>query len=562
MFGISLNIRGRLWVLVGLMLVGLIFLTAGGLMTQRTSMLDERRDALRKLVENATSLIAYHHDRAAKGEIGEEEAKRQALEALRALRYGGNNAFIITAYDYRTLLHPLRPELNGRDMGQVKDPNGIYFVRDQVDMARRNGGGFTSYSFPRSKDGPPIPKIGYAQDFAPWGWVVLSAEFIDDIDIAFREKVLVGGGLAALIIIVALGLSVLIARSITRPLGGLMTRMSALASGDTDSPVEGTGRTDEVGELARAMEIFRAKAIENHRLIDEQEALKAAAQAENRRVLLATADGFEQAVMGLARSVSTQSSEMQTTSTAMVKGVELVSARTATVAAAAQEATANVQTVASAAEELSASIAEISRQVVESGRVTTTASEVAASTNAIVAGLAQSAEKIGAVVNLITDIASQTNLLALNATIEAARAGDAGKGFAVVAGEVKTLATQTGRATDEISTQISAVQEETRRAVEAIRTIGTIIEQIRQISAGIASAVEQQGAATQEIARNVAEAARGTDDVSANIAGINHEVDNTRSGLGRMLAASGDLAGSSETLRVEVTRFLDRIRAV
>jgi methyl-accepting chemotaxis protein len=217
--------------------------------------------------------------------------------------------------------------------------------------------------------------------------------------------------------------------------------------------------------------------------------------------------------------------------------------------------------VAAATEELSSSISEISRHVSEAAKVSTQASEETARTNTMVEGLARAADKIGEVVKLINDIASQTNLLALNATIEAARAGDAGKGFAVVAGEVKNLANQTGRATEEISSQIAAVQEETRRTVEAIRNIGSVIDQVREISSGIASAVEEQGAATQEIARNVQQAATGTQDVSANIVGISQSANDAVEGAHQILAASGDLAKNSETMRLEVTRFLDGVRA-
>jgi methyl-accepting chemotaxis protein len=348
---------------------------------------------------------------------------------------------------------------------------------------------------------------------------------------------------------------------VTGPLSRLGTVMETLAGGKLDVEVPGAARKDEVGEMARTVQVFKDNAIRVKAMEAEQVAAEARAAAERRQSMLDMADRFEQSVMGLVKGVSAQASEMQATAQTMSAGAQQTSSQASTVAAAAQQATANVQTVASAAEELSSSISEISRQVAQAAKVSSTASEETARTNSMVEGLAQAADKIGAVVSLINDIASQTNLLALNATIEAARAGDAGKGFAVVAGEVKGLANQTAKATEEISGQIAAVQEETRRAVEAIRNIGLVIDQVREISSGIASAVEEQGAATQEIARNVQEAAQGTQDVSANVEGITRTAGETGEAAGEVLTASADLARNAENLRGEVDRFLSGVRA-
>lgn len=291
------------------------------------------------------------------------------------------------------------------------------------------------------------------------------------------------------------------------------------------------------------------------------ETMNEKAVSERRLAMTAMANDFEAKVMGLVKNVSAQATEMQSIAQTLASGAQQTSGQASNVAAAAQQATENVQTVASATEELSSSVSEISRQVSESAKVSELASQEAVLTNSRVESLAKAADKIGEVVKLINDIASQTNLLALNATIEAARAGDAGKGFAVVAGEVKSLANQTGRATEEISGQIAAVQEETRRTVEAIRNIASIIEQVRQISSGIASAVEQQGAATQEIARNIQEAAKGTQNVTQNIVGISEGASQTTEGSHQVFEASSDLAKNSETMRTEVLRFLDNVKA-
>ncbi|PKU25024.1 methyl-accepting chemotaxis protein [Telmatospirillum siberiense] len=374
------------------------------------------------------------------------------------------------------------------------------------------------------------------------------------------STLLLAGNVAGLFLGIALMLWI-VRSGITKPLAILGKEMENLAGGRLDTNIEGTARKDEVGQMARTVQVFKENALRIKEMEREQGEAAARAEAERKRAMLAMADSFESSVMGLVKGVSTQATEMQATAQSLAAGAQQASGQATTVAAGAQQASANVQTVASATEELSSSISEINRQVAEAARISATASEETSSTNIRVEGLAKAADKIGEVVQLINDIASQTNLLALNATIEAARAGDAGKGFAVVAGEVKNLANQTGKATEEISGQITAVQEETKRTVEAIRTIGSIIEQVRQISSGIASAVEQQGAATQEIARNVQQAAQGTQDVSQNVVGISEATNNAVAGSQQVLNAAGELAQNSETMRLEVTRFLDGVRA-
>lgn len=274
------------------------------------------------------------------------------------------------------------------------------------------------------------------------------------------------------------------------------------------------------------------------------------------------ANVFENEVHSMVEIVASAATELQSTSQSMAATAEATSHQANLVALAAESAASNVQTVAAAAEELHASISEISRQVSESTRISQEAVNEASRTNVLVNGLAQAADKIGEVVKLINDIASKTNLLALNATIEAARAGDAGKGFAVVANEVKNLASQTARATDEISTQISNVQGATKDAVHAIQSIGLTITQINEIAAAIAAAVEEQGAATREIARNVQEASTGTGEVTSNINNVTEASNETGHAANEVLAASRELSSQSEKLRSKVDHFLQDIRAI
>jgi methyl-accepting chemotaxis protein len=273
------------------------------------------------------------------------------------------------------------------------------------------------------------------------------------------------------------------------------------------------------------------------------------------------AENFETQVMGVVNAVSSAATQMQNSAQSLSATSEQTSQQAQAVSAAAEEASSNVQTVSSASEELASSIQEISRQVSESSRISSEASQEAARTNQQVEGLKAAADKIGEVVQIISDIAEQTNLLALNATIEAARAGDAGKGFAVVANEVKSLANQTAKATDEIRAQIGQIQSETGAAVDAIKGISTTIERINEIAQSVASAVEEQGAATQEIARNVQEASTGTMEVTRNISGVSQAASETGEGSNEVLSAASELSTQSERLRGEVDGFLQEIRA-
>jgi len=347
---------------------------------------------------------------------------------------------------------------------------------------------------------------------------------------------------------------------LTKPVHAMTESMGRLAHGDLETEVPAVGREDEIGKMAAAVQVFKENAIEVKRLESEQADNEKRASQARAKDMQDLADAFESSVGTVVSAVSKAAGGMETSAASLAATAEQTSDRSQVVTNAAEQASANVQTVASAAEELSNAISEISRQVSQSTTIAGEAVVEIDNTNQKVQGLADAANRIGEVVALITDIADQTNLLALNATIEAARAGEAGKGFAVVAGEVKNLANQTARATDEISAQVNEIQGATEDAVGAIATIGSTINRISEIASTIASAVEEQGAATQEIARNVEHAASGTTEVSTSIREVNTAAEHTGVAATDIRSSASDLSEQSERLSEEVANFLKAIR--
>jgi methyl-accepting chemotaxis protein len=378
-------------------------------------------------------------------------------------------------------------------------------------------------------------------------------------DAASTQRWLVGSAVAGLLIAIGL-LSAIVIYGVARPLGGMTAAMGRLADGDLAVAVSGTERKDEVGVLARSLQVFKDNAVEARRLATEQEAENQAKLLRAQKLDQLT-KSFEMNVSALTQGLSSAATEMEATAQTMSAVAGQTTQQSVNVSSSAQQTSANVQTVAAATEELSISIREIASQVAQSSQISDRAVHDARRTNAAVQDLATTASKIGDVVQLINTIAGQTNLLALNATIEAARAGEAGKGFAVVATEVKELASQTAKATEEISSQIASVQQATKETVSAIQEIARTISEMSQISTSIAAAMEEQGAATSEIARNVQEAARGTEAVTGSIVDVQNGAGETGAAASQVLGAAQELSRHSEDLNREVAVFLQGVKA-
>jgi len=396
------------------------------------------------------------------------------------------------------------------------------------------------------------------------GQTVGVAELLLDRTASVQEAAAERWSLGALTLVV-LTLALLGAWAVSRGIAGPIQRMTgamtALAAGRLDGEIPGRTRQDEIGAMARAVQVFQDNAIAMRRLEEEAAAAASRSAAERQAAMRLLADQFQDAVGGVVNGVSTAAAHVRSAAEDLAGTASRASQQATAVSTATEQASANVQLVAAASEELAASVSEISRQVVTSTGITTRAVEQARATDGRVQGLAAAANQIGDVVSLIADIAARTNLLALNATIEAARAGEAGKGFAVVAAEVKTLATQTAKATEEIGAKVAEMQSATSESVHAIRAIGETIGDMAGIAASIAAAVEEQGAATREIARNVQEAAAGTQAVSVNIGGVTAASGATGAAADQMLGAAGNLTDQAATLRRQLGDFLASVRA-
>jgi methyl-accepting chemotaxis protein len=361
--------------------------------------------------------------------------------------------------------------------------------------------------------------------------------------------------------LLGLAIAVRLGRSITAPVQRLAHAMVQIADGMLEVAIPGVAARDEVGAMARTVQVFKANAVERQRLEADQQAVAARVERDKHAAILAVADGFDAEVASVIRAVGTGVERVETGAQTVSQSVEQTSAQAVAVAAASEQASTNVQNVASGAEQLSASINGVAAQATQAASTARAANDAAQHTEATMRALTQAAEKIGDVVGLINDIAQQTNLLALNATIEAARAGAAGKGFAVVASEVKSLASQSARATEDIAAQIAAMQGSTADAVTAIQGIGAIVADMDHIAGAISAAVGQQSAATREIARNVQQAATGTDLVSENIAGVSHTARASGDAATGVLAVARDLSQQATLLRHATNQFLTRLRA-
>jgi methyl-accepting chemotaxis protein len=555
----NLKITPKLGILVGVTLLGLCLAgVLAGYMMQR-EMINSRIDQQKAIVTMGRNMAIGLQKQVDAGQMTKEAALAEFSRHIETMTFDNGNGYLF-AYTMEGIVVVLPEFKPGSDRLNVL-VNGKAIARELRDGVAANGEVLLTYDFKKPGRDELARKLTYGVAIPGWNMLIASGVYLDDLDekmvpltVTLGLALLAIGGIAGTI-------AWLIGRSISRPLGQLGARMRTLADGTLEGEIPGIGRGDEIGAMAAAVKIFKDNAVRIRGL----EAVEAEAQnrvaAERRAAMENLANDFERSVNGIVRSVATAAAGMQTTAQSMTATASDASARAATVGAASGRSSDNVATVAASAEELSGSVTEISRQVKQSSEIAVKAVGDAERTNATVQRLSSGAEKIGEVVQLIHSIAAQTNLLALNATIEAARAGDSGRGFAVVASEVKALASQTARATEEISAQVAAMQASTSEAVTSIGAITGTIAQMSEITVSISTAVEQQGAATKEIARNIQSVAAGSSEISAHIGGVTTAAAATGTAATDVLANARELDKQSGMLRTAVDEFLTKVRA-
>jgi len=528
----------------------------------RGALLEDRVQALKSVVEMAVTTADSLDKQVQAGRMTREQGLEALRERLTTMKYDNGDGYIYAYTMEAIVVHLPDPKLTGTSRLDFKIANGRFLLREMIDGVLKNGGTYTTtYGYPKPGQTAETEKLSYTVQYKPWNLLFGTGVYLDDM-----EAELSGVAWSLFALFVGLGLVVallaaVIALNIARPLMHLQGQMRRLADGDLEIAAGDTVRRDELGEMARTMDVFKNSAIEVGRLRKDQQIAETRVAEQRKIDMNRLASDFESAVGEIVETVSSASTQLEASARGLTTTATRSEKLATVVAAASGEASTNVESVAAATEELTSSVNEISRQVQESARIASEAVDQARKTNDRVDELSKAAGRIGAVVELINNIAGQTNLLALNATIEAARAGEAGRGFAVVASEVKALAEQTAKATGEIGQQITGIQAATQDSVAAIKEIGDTIGRMSEIAATIAAAVEEQGAATQEISRNVQQAALGTTQVSANITDVQRGASETGSASSQVLSAAQSLSRDGERLKVEVGNFLSLVRA-
>ena len=516
---------------------------------------DGRVSLLQSIDDTAMGVAGAFYAEETAGRLTGDEARARAAAAIRAMRYQGDEYIFVTDMTPRMVMHPAKPDLDGKDVSGIADPNGVHLFSVMANLVKASGEGIVPYMWPRPGSVDPLPKLTYVKGFAPWGWVIGTGLYVDDLDAA-RHRL--GWTLAALGLTAAAllgGIVWMLGRGVSRPVQALTAATQSLAQGNLETPIPGQQRGDEIGSMAQALMVLRDAAAARRKLQSDIEQERLAKDRRQAAIERHTQD-FGSTIVSVMMKLTQSSTAMHKASNEMVASVARTQERALATAQGARESSMNLSTVVSAAEEMSASVTEISQQISHVTRAARDATERVSQTDEKVLHLARAAEQIGAVVGLISDIAGQTNLLALNATIEAARAGEAGKGFAVVASEVKTLAAQTAKATGDIGAQVDAIRNATADTVAMVSGVRAAIDQMDQVVSAIAAAVEEQSAATREIAMNTSTVSGSTQAAVQAMEEVCAVVNASDAASRTVSAEAGEIASTSERLRSEMDQFL------
>lgn len=552
---LSLKWKGMLIIL--LCLAGMSVQAYFSITQAKEAMLQEKRIKIKEVVDVAYDNVKTFAQMAEKGLLTEEEAQTLVRDVLREVKYNDLNDYIfIFDFEGDTVVHGGNPALEGKNLIGLKDPNGKLAIKALVDAGKK-GSDFVEYYWER--EGVHVPKLSYAVGYAPWKWAIGTGIYIDDVDEAHKQNVIASLKIIAAIVLVVASFIWFVISGIIKPLLATSEEMDKIANNEAVE-ISSTERKDELGDMAKTLGKLKT-AVEEQRRLEKELAEAERRKAEDHRIAMNNlADQVEEQVGTVVSSVGSAAEQLENVSKTLAAAAEETSRQSAMVADSSSEATSNVQTVASASEELSASIKELVSNVNKTANATRTCNEAAKVSQDHLNTLQLSVDEIDTVIQAINEVAEQTNLLALNATIEAARAGDAGKGFAVVANEVKSLAGETNKMTEEIASKVETIKSSASDTINSVNDIANQIIEIDTMTTTISSAIEEQNASTSEISRSASEAAGYTGEVSSNILQVQEAVKDTASSTEELSAASSSLTEQSVTLKETVANFVAKVR--
>jgi methyl-accepting chemotaxis protein len=553
-----LKLRTKLGLLIGLSVLTLVasIATTGVLLRQR--IVEERVDKMHAIVDTAVGLAGALEQRVAAGQISREQAQSMMRDDIHAMRFDQGIGYVyVTTADNILVMHGASSALEGKPSPATNE-NGRLVIELIREALAHSDTGVISYTFPKPGQTVRQPKITFVERFKPWDLVFVAGAYFDDVEVTLRAIIFRLCAISGTILGLALVIAWLVNRDIAGSLARLKSAMEQLAGGDLTTSIAGLDRHDEVGGMAAAVQVFKESMTAARDLQTAAEGAHAATLRRQQAMDRHTQD-FGTSMAGVMASLAQSAGEMHTAATEMSGAAEATKGTATATTADAETSSRHLAAVAASIEELAASIKEISAQVMRTSEAARKATERAGATDAKVRSLSEAVDSIGNVVQLISTIAAQTNLLALNATIEAARAGEAGKGFAVVASEVKTLASQTAKATEEIGSQIAAIRGATSEAVTAVMEVDTAIGEVSSFATAIAAAAEEQATATREIAATVQSATEVAQGTMRSMQEVLRASQNSEAASRTVQTAAGGVGTTANTLETEVTNFLKAI---